>query len=90
MCCLPRVQWLDLHSRGPVEASTSTTDTGTADTSIPDATGTTDTAIPDATSTADTTEATTTTTTAPAEVATEAFPAGTAAPWHALQRHVPC
>ena len=34
----------------------------------------TDTAIPDAWTVA---------------VATEAFPAGTGAPWHALQRHVP-
>ena len=74
-----------MHERHDAEV-TLATDTARAasDTAVPDATSTPDTAVPDATNT------TSATTPFPAEVATEAFPDGTAAPWHALQRHVPC
>ena len=75
---------LDLHRGGAVETSARSRPSG----AVPDAARAAETAVAAATAIADTTA--TGAATPGAEVATDAFPDGTGAPWHALQRHVPC
>ena len=76
-----RVFQFYLHRDGAVEATGASTDAASTD-----AAARTDAARTAAARTAGATE---TAATPGAEVATDAFPDGTGAPWHALQRHVP-